>query len=580
MDVNQTGSGPGMTGSGTGARIRAGAVAPFLLLSGILALELLAISLLYNHSFEFECRAMAPMVFCAALGFGVIRAIAVLGAVTVFLFAKGRAIADLMARMRPRLHPGWLGAELAGFAAILIPWSFMSDAASGGALALAAGFWLGGLLLAGAGSILSLFPLDAVIRAIRQAGWPLLAVIAVAGFAPEIADLAQFLWHWPAMAAFTFASVAFALGALGQEVHAIPAEVELGVGDFIVLVGRQCSGVEGFALITSFLLLYIWLFRDILRFPKVWILIPIGIAVSWCFNVIRISALILVGAYISPDLAINGFHSHAGWLMFTTLSVGMAGLVHRTNWFRRDGAARRVDADRVPLFQDLAAAKILPFLVFMASALLAQTFSEIPALLYPARALAMAAVLWMFRGLLARLPWRFDPVAAVAGLALGGLWLATSEAAPDPGLTAALAGMSGPVFLVWVLSRVIGTTLFVPVIEELFFRGYVMGLFSGPSQGSSQGGSWGRSWGGESWGRVALAVLVSAGLFGLLHGRWVMGGLAGIIFGLLVLRQRQAISRDGTGPEHLAVTDAMLAHMLANGLIALAAFFGGNWALI
>ena len=602
--LQKTGSesaGPGAGGADGMAPAARGPVRPLVWLAGLLGLELLAISLIYNHSFDFECRAMAPVVFCAALGFGVIRAIAVLGAVIVFLLSKGGAIARLAAAMRTRLSPGWLAVEMLGFVAILIPWSFMSDAASGGDLALAAGFWLGGLMLAGLGAALMLFPAAALIRAARDAGWSLLVVIAIAGFAPEIADLVQFLWHWPAIAAVTFSAVALMLQVLGQDVHMIPAEVELGIGEFIVLVGRQCSGVEGFALITSFLLLYIWLFRDQLRFPRVWILLPIGIAVSWCFNVIRIGALILVGAHISPDLAINGFHSHAGWLMFTVLSVGIAVMVHRTTWLRRETAAgTRVGAGapvlaetpvgaagvakghgtgdstggsmapHVPLSADPVAAQILPFIVFMASALLAQTFSEVPALAYPARALAMAAVLWVFRGLLVRLPWRLDPLAMAAGALIGGIWL-LGETAENPALDAGLAGLGAPLLMLWVVTRVIGTAVLVPVIEELFFRGYVLGRIAGA--------------GARGPGMTMLAVAVSTVLFAVLHGRWFQAGIAGLIFALLVLRQSAAPEAAGkrTPDSQMAafpVTDAILAHMVANAVVAAAAVITGNWALI
>lgn len=537
------------------------ALAPLFWLAAVLVVELLIISLVYNHSFDFECRAMAPVVFCAALGFGVIRAIAVLGAVTVFLLSKGGAIARLMAGMRPALDGRWLLAEIAGFIAILIPWFFMSDAASGGLLALAAVFWLGGLALAGAGAVLSLFPIPVLVRAAADTGWMLLLVIGIAALAPEIADTVQFLWHWPAMASFTFASVVFALGVLGQEVHAIPAEVELGVGEFIVLVGRQCSGIEGFALISSFLLLYIWLFRDQLRFPRVWILLPIGILISWCFNVIRISVLILIGAHVSPDLAINGFHSHAGWLMFTLLSVGMAVLVHRTSWFRHEGAVRAPRSERIPLSQDVAAAQILPFIIFMASALLSQTFSETPAVLYPARALAMAAVLYLFRDYIRALPWRLDALAIGAGVLIGVIWIVTAPEAGDGdnALATALAAMSAPMLILWIASRLIGTVLLVPIIEELFFRGYVLSQIDRGSRVSQ-----------------ALAVAISSGLFAALHGRWILAAIAGVIFGLLTLRQKASGEGAGSG----AITDAVLAHMVANGVIAAAALVTGAWHLI
>jgi len=104
--------------------------------------------------------------------------------------------------------------------------------------------------------------------------------------------------------------------------------------------------------------------------------------------------------------------------------------------------------------------------------------------------------------------------------------------------------------VIWVISRVIGTSLLVPIIEELFFRGYVQASIDD----------------GRPVMRI-LAFAISSGLFAALHGRWVEAFLAGIVFGLLMLR---------TG----RVTDAIIAHMMANIVIAAWALVTLNWAVI
>ena len=375
----------------------------------LVATELLIISLLYGHAFDFECRAMAPAFFCATLSGAVIRAIAMTGVAAVFLLARPAALSRLLGGLRHRPAWGWVAAQIAGFVLILLPWTFLTDAASGGVFAFAALLWLTGAALATLGTALSVANGQTWASAAREAGAALPIVLAVAAVAPEIAAAFQFVWKWEPITAFTFAAVQSSVEALGYTVYSVPEEKWLGIDEFIVEVGRQCSGVEGFLLIGSFLSFYIWLFRSELRFPHVWLLLPIGILCSWLFNVFRIAVLILIGHHVSPDLAINGFHSHAGWLMFTILAVGLAMAAHNVSWFR---AARPVAAS-APAAQTMetkdAEALIVPFIVFMASALIASTFSETPGLYYPMRFLAMAAGLLVAVSYLRRLDWRMDP---------------------------------------------------------------------------------------------------------------------------------------------------------------------------
>ena len=61
------------------------------------------------------------------------------------------------------------------------------------------------------------------------------------------------------------------------------------------------------------------------RFPHALALIPVGIAAVWILNfllLLRIAALVSLGHHISADLALNGFHSRAGWIGFLLVAVG------------------------------------------------------------------------------------------------------------------------------------------------------------------------------------------------------------------------------------------------------------------
>lgn len=532
------------------------------LLIGLMAVELLVVSLMYQHGFEFECRARAPAWFCGGLSAGVLRAVAAAGAVALLLAARPAASHALAAGKafdgRFALLHGL------GFAVLLAPWFFLTDDSSGRVAAIAFVCWLAGLTMAAIGAALALAPTAAWRAAARALGAIAIPILTLAVLAPEIAAAAQWLWKWPFIADVTFMASASVLGLTGQSVVAIPETYELGINKYSVLVGRQCSGVEGFALITGFLTGYIWLFKDRLNVRRALILLPIGILASWCLNVVRISVLVSIGAMISPELAINGFHSHAGWLMFTLLSVGLAMAAHTVPWLRADksgttealaAAPRSADASatRLPFFQDPIVAQILPFAVFMASALLASTFVQTPAVVYPLRALAMAAVLALLWRPILAMDWRIHWTALAVGVLVGVAWILT---APGPGdsdqaLAAAVADLAGPAFVLWVAARLIGTTLLVPLIEEMFFRGYVLDRLNI----------------GHGWVGLVLALAVSTALFALLHDRWAAAALAGLIFAGLALRRGR-------------LTDAIAAHAVANGVIALQAVIAGEWHVI
>lgn len=520
---------------------------------GLLVVQLLAISLLYQHNFEFTCRDLAPDAFCAFASRIVPRALGVLAGFGIFALAYGALVRETLGVPGP-LRAG-VGLSLGGFVLALAPWLFLSDAASPSLIFLGGLAWLTGGGLAGLGIALILAPWTAWRGLFGQKGLVLGALLAAGLVLPELSDLIQPLWRSDWITDLTFEAVLWLLTVVGYTTDSIPSDKIIGIlgatqaEHFAVAVGPQCSGVEGFALISMFLSVYMVLFRRELAFPNALLLFPVGIALSWSFNVVRIAALLSLGYEVSPELAIGGFHSHAGWLAFTLLSVGLILVARHVAFFNKAVAVAAPRAPLPPFFEDPVAAKVLPFAVFMLSALLASTFSETPGLLYPFRAVAMAAALALFWPVLRALPWRLDGLSVGSGLAIGVLWIATGPApgdGPPP-----FGALTGGLLTLWILARVVGTSLLVPVIEELLFRGYLLEKLAPAGKGV----------------RMVCAIVISAGLFAVLHDRWVAAALAGLVFGALVYRSGN-------------VTDAIVSHGAANASIAAWALATGAWHII
>lgn len=527
-----------------------------LAILAIAPLQLAAIITVLQIGLDFTCIGETYETACVFLKKLVGRGVVVLALMALYGAARWVAVLALLRSRAPDDGgwKGWAAVQMAGFAAILAP-VVLFDPAAPGFFVASAPFWFGGAALAGVGAVFWLAPARAWGTLMRRDPLVLTGVILMGLLLPEVVGVVNPLWSEGWLARLTFSTVAQTLTLAGAEPFVNAERFLIGTNGFVVQVAATCSGVQGFALMAAFILTYAAVFRDSTRFPHFWILLPIGILVSWIFNVLRIVTLIAIGASGQPGLAVNGFHSHAGWLFFTLIALGVVATARVIPWMtRRPAIAGPSGVGRAgppPLLQDPMAAQILPFVVFMFSALVASTLVETPAVAYPLRAAAMAAALWLFREIYRGMEWRIDPLALGAGAALGAAWVLTAPPAAeaDADLALALAAASPAFVALWVASRIAGTTFLVPLIEELFFRGYVLGKF--------QGGA-----------AIRIAgLLVSSALFAALHDRWIAAALAGVLFGLLALRRGR-------------LCDAVVAHAAANAVIAACAVATGEWRLI
>ncbi len=358
---------------------------------------------------------------------------------------------------------------------------------------------------------------------------------------------------WAPATALTFTLVQWLLRLMPEPVIANPAAATIGTSRFGVTISRQCSGLEGAGLFLVFGILGLILFRKDFRFPRALGLIPLGIAILYLMNAVRIALLIWIGHLGAADVAIGGFHSQAGWIFFNAVSLGLFAWARMSSLFAAENAASAVvvaeESDPAPY--------LLPFLTIVAGGMLVRAGSAGFEWLYGLKVIAALGVLWNFRrSYVPALNWRFGWAGVLAGLGVFALWIGLDFLSPvaERGMPRELAEAPVGARYGWILARLAGAVASVPVAEELAFRGYLLRRFVSARFESVDPSRF-------TW----LGLAASSLIFGLLHGdRWIAGTFAGLIYAGAMIRTRR-------------IGDAVAGHALTNALLALWVLFGGNW---
>ncbi|HVZ05408.1 exosortase E/protease, VPEID-CTERM system [Hyphomicrobium sp.] len=332
----------------------------------------------------------------------------------------------------------------------------------------------------------------------------------------------------------------------------------LGAGNFSVEIFVGCSGYEGMALIAIFLTGYLWIFRRSLRFPQVLVLFPLAMGIIWLFNAVRIALLVAIGANISPEVALGGFHSQFGWISFLLVAITIMTVAQQIPFFSTVSSRRGSGA---PVPSRSADDEILyflaPFIAMMAAQIAIRAFAPHDQPLYPLKDLAIAGAIYLYR----RGYTQFAEVPSIFSIVLGALagilWVVT-----DPGvgsetaLSRWIAELTPLAFVAWLCFRGIGTIIMVPIAEELAFRGYLYRVVIARPF--------------ESVDLKAFsmrALIVSSVLFGMMHDRWMAAALAGALYALLMCWRGR-------------LSDAITAHMTTNAVIFAWAVATGQWSLL
>lgn len=216
--------------------------------------------------------------------------------------------------------------------------------------------------------------------------------------------------------------------------------------------------------------------------------------------------------------------------------------------------------------------RAVPFAVFLVLTFFQDQFGEVGRYwMYAAKTIAGAAMIWALRPFIEEMRWKFSWEAVAVGVGVFVMWVGIDSFYPKLDELSVKLGMSKAAearagwnphaqfghgaALGWffIVVRILGSSLVVPPMEEVFFRSFIyrylvkqefitvpLGLFA--------------------W----MPFLVTSLLFGLEHREWVAGILCGFAYqGLVCLKGR--------------LGDAITAHAITNLLLGIWVVWRGAW---
>jgi hypothetical protein len=205
---------------------------------------------------------------------------------------------------------------------------------------------------------------------------------------------------------------------------------------------------------------------------------------------------------------------------------------------------------------------VLPFVLFLLLTEPARFFPALSPYFYIAKTISVAALLLYWRhkyvaDFSSSLSVREFLVAFFCGILVLVIWIVPEKYLFQIGQSAAFdphaLGASQGAAMLLIGVRLIGSSLVVPVMEELFWRSFLMRYLIDPDFRSVPMGAF-------TW----LSFLGVAVLFGLEHHRVLVGILAGLLYGFLLIRQKK-------------LQGVILAHGVTNLGLGIYIVLTGNW---
>jgi exosortase E/protease (VPEID-CTERM system) len=395
--------------------------------------------------------------------------------------------------------------------------------------------------------------IDLWVSLLRLSGWGLAVGPALGVIAYLCGLLARDQWN--TLSNVTFRLVFFLLRMVFPDAVCRADARIVGTSSFSVSIAPECSGYEGIGLIFTLLSIFLWAFRRDFRFPRALMVLPLGMILIWLANAFRIAAIVAIGTVGYPELAQGAFHSLAGWVLFIMVGLGLIASVQLSGFFT---AASRREHDGGSRPATFDGGYLVPLMAIIATAMVSTSFSPGFDYYYGVRVIAATVAVIYYRKCYNEIRLTCSLEAVLIGVGVFAFWMALEPMAvsdENMSLATILRSLNPSERATWLFFRVAGSVVMVPFAEELAFRGYLTRrLMAADFQSVSPGRM---TW----W-----SLLLSSILFGALHGRWFAGTLAGIAYALAYRRRGE-------------LADAVVAHAVTNGLIAITVLTTGSWSL-
>jgi uncharacterized protein len=218
-------------------------------------------------------------------------------------------------------------------------------------------------------------------------------------------------------------------------------------------------------------------------------------------------------------------------------------------------------------------ARVAPFVVFLVLTSCQGRFGAASAYwFYLAKTLVAVWLIWEMRPLVSEMRWAISWEAVVVGIGVFILWIGLDPYYPKLTEIITKLGLSkffGTHQAIWnpheqfgqnsalawlmIVTRILGSTLVVPPLEEVFYRSFLYRYVAKPDFLSVPLNRF-----------LPLPFLVTAAVFGISHSQWLAGILCGMAYQWLVLRKNR-------------LGDAMTAHAITNFLLGVWVAWQGAW---
>jgi len=206
-------------------------------------------------------------------------------------------------------------------------------------------------------------------------------------------------------------------------------------------------------------------------------------------------------------------------------------------------------------------ARVAPFVVFVIlTALQGQLGEDSRYWLYPVKTALGAWLIWEMRPFVQEMRWKLSWEAVAVGVGVFTVWVGLDGLYPrlsgpgdgwNPGKQ---FGEGSAVAWFYVVVRIVGSSVVVPPLEEVFYRSFLYRVlvktdFRAMPLNQFHG----------------LSFVVTSAIFGLAHpDRWLAGIICGLAYQWLVIRKNR-------------LGDAMTAHALTNFLLGFWVIWKGAW---
>lgn len=205
-------------------------------------------------------------------------------------------------------------------------------------------------------------------------------------------------------------------------------------------------------------------------------------------------------------------------------------------------------------------ARVAPFIIFLLLTFCQGQFGAASAYwFYLAKTLVAVWLIWEMRPLVSEMRWALSWEAVVVGVGVFVTWVGLDPVYPKFLKSGTLwnphvqFGENSTLAWLMIMTRILGSTLVVPPLEEVFYRSFLYRYIAKPDFLSVPLNRF-----------FPLPFFVTAAVFGFSHFQWLAGILCGMAYQWLVLRRNR-------------LGDAMTAHAITNFLLGVWVVWRGAW---